>query len=132
MWPLDLPAREVLKLPGQTPITWAVFDPGWYLRTYPEVASIVGNDNAAAVLQYYLDSGQRQGHSPNPLFDEAWHRQRYPALLQRVEAGQYPSVFDAYCRRGSLDRSGHWLFDELAYRDRYPDLTNAVLATFEL
>jgi hypothetical protein len=35
MWPLDLPAREVLKLPGEAEIPWAEFDPVWYRRTYP-------------------------------------------------------------------------------------------------
>ena len=35
--PLDAPARVVLQLAGETDIAWAVFDPAWYLRTYPEV-----------------------------------------------------------------------------------------------
>jgi glycosyltransferase involved in cell wall biosynthesis len=132
MWPLDLPAREVLKLPGETVIPWAVFDWQWYLRTYPEVAAIVGDDDAAEVLEYYLELGQKQGHSPNRMFDEAWHRQMYPQIAERVAAGDWRSAFDAYCRHGALDRSAHWLFDELAYRDRYPDLTNEILAGFEL
>ncbi|HEY0182012.1 MAG TPA: glycosyltransferase [Rhodopila sp.] len=130
MWPLDLPAREVLKLPGETPIPWAVFDAGWYLRTYPEAAAIVGDGDPAAVLEYYIEFGQPQGHSPNRMFDEQWHRLRYPPIAERLAAGDWRSAFDAYCRRGALDRSGHWLFDELAYRDRYPDLTNQVLASF--
>ncbi|WP_158925912.1 glycosyltransferase [Acidisphaera sp. S103] len=129
MWPLDLPAREVLKLPGETMIPWAVFDWQWYLRTYPDVSA----DEPAAVLEYYLEIGQRQGHSPNRMFDESWHRQMYPQIAERVAAGgDWRSAFDAYCRRGALDRSAHWLFDELAYRDRYPDLTNEVLAEFGL
>jgi O-antigen biosynthesis protein len=132
MWPLDLPAREVLKLPGETVIPWAVFDWEWYLRTNPEVASVVGDDDPPAVLVYYLEVGQKQGHSPNRMFDEQWHRQMYPRIAERVASGEWRSAFDAYCRRGALDRSAHWLFDELAYRDRYPDLTNEVLAAFGL
>jgi GT2 family glycosyltransferase len=130
MWPLDLPAREVLKLFGETAIPWATFDWQWYVRTYPEVATIVGDDEPAAVLEYYLEIGQKQGHSPNRMFDEQWHRQMYPQIAELVAAGHWRSAFDAYCRRGALDRSAHWLFDELAYRDRYPDLTNEVLAEF--
>lgn len=130
MWPLDLPAREVLKLPGETAIPWAVFDWQWYLRTYPGAAGSGGDPRA--VLEYYLDAGQTQGHSPNRLFDEQWHRRMYPRIAERVLAGEWASAFDAYCRRGALDRSAHWLFDELAYRDRYPDLTNGVLAEFDL
>ena len=132
MWPLDLPATDVLKLSGETAIPWAVFDPAWYLRTYPEVASLAGGDDPAAILHHYLDVGQKQGHSPNRMFDEPWHRLMYPRIFERVTAGHYSSAFDAYCRRGALDRSPHWLFDELAYRDRYPDLTNDVLAAFEI
>jgi GT2 family glycosyltransferase len=132
MWPLDLPAKTVLKLPGETVLPWAVFDCGWYLRTYPDVAGVVGAEDPSAVLAYYLEIGQALGHSPNRMFDEQWHRLRYPQIAERVAAGEWRSAFDAYCRRGALDRSAHWLFDELAYRDRYPDLTNAVLAEFQI
>ncbi len=130
MWPLDLPAHEVLKLPGQTVTPWAVFDWQWYLRTYPDVTTIVQDDDPTAILNYYLDHGQTRGHSPNRLFDEQWHRASYPQIADRVAAGHCRSAFDAYCRRGALDRSAHWLFDELAYRERYPELTNDVLAEY--
>ncbi|MBS0644924.1 MAG: glycosyltransferase [Acetobacteraceae bacterium] len=126
-WPLDLPAREVLKLPADATIPWAVFDPDWYARTYPDDAEAAGTRDPAALLDHYLQIGQRQGHSPNLFFDEAWHRLRYPAIARGVERGDFASAFDAYCRRGCLDRSPHWLFDELAYRDRYPDLTVDIL-----
>jgi glycosyltransferase involved in cell wall biosynthesis len=132
MWPLDLPAHKVLKLPGETAIPWAVFDWQWYLRTYPDAAATAGEDEPEAVLDYYLELGQRQGHSPNRMFDEQWHRRMYPQIAERAAAGHWRSAFDAYCRRGALDRSAHWLFDEPAYRDRYPDLTNEVLAEFGL
>lgn len=126
-WPLDLPARDVLKLTEEATIPWAVFDAGWYARTYPDAAEAAGTDDPAALLQHYLRNGQRQGHSPNLFFDETWHRRHYPTIARGVERGDFASAFDAYCRRGCLDRSPHWLFDELAYRDRYPDLTTDVL-----
>jgi O-antigen biosynthesis protein len=132
MWPLDQYARDALKLPGETVVPWAVFDWQWYLQTYPEVVAIVGDDDPLAVLEYYVGLGQKQGHSPNRMFDEQWHRLVYPAIAERVDAGLYSSAFDAYCRRGALDRSPHWLFEERGYRDRYPDLTNDVLAGFEI
>ncbi|MGD0103632.1 MAG: glycosyltransferase [Rhodopila sp.] len=132
MWPLDLPAREVLKPLGETAIAWAVFDWRWYLRMYPEAGTIVGDDDPPAVLEYYVEVGQKQGHSPNRMFDEKWHRLVYPQIAERVAAGHYRSAFDSYCRRGALDRSPHWLFDEQGYRDRHPDLTNQVLADFEM
>ncbi len=132
MWPLDLPAREVLKLPGQTPIPWAEFDPTWYRLNYAEVMQPVAAEDPATLLQYYLETGQRHGHAPNRLFDEAWHRRAYPQIAAAIEAGHYASAFDAYCRRGSLDRAPHWLFDEVGYRDRHPDVTPDVLAAADL
>ena len=54
MWPLDLPAHHVLKLPGETVIPWAVFDWQWYLRTHPDAT---GADEPEAVLEYYLELG---------------------------------------------------------------------------
>jgi O-antigen biosynthesis protein len=132
MWPLDLPARKVLKLPGETAIPWAVFEADWYVRNHPEAACVAGEMTPRVVLEYYLNTGQGLGHSPNLLFDEAWHRRMYPRITERMAAGHYESVFDAYCRRGALDRSAHWLFDELAYRERYPDLTDAVFSAADL
>ena len=132
MWPLDLPARDVLKLPRTAGIAWAVFDPVWYRLHYPEAADQVSGESPAKVLQYYLETGQSLGHGPNRMFDEQWHRTVYPQIAERVAAGLYSSAFDAYCRRGSLDRSPHWLFDELAYRGRYQDLSNDVLSGAEV
>lgn len=121
VWPLDLPARAVLRLADKTLIRWAAFDPDWYLATYKDASR-------ADPLQYYLATGQGLGHSPNRMFDEQWHRATYPSIAAGIADGRFASAFDAYCRSGCLDRSAHWLFDELAYRDRYPDLTNEILA----
>jgi GT2 family glycosyltransferase len=129
MWPINLPARDVLKLPGGgAAAVWAVFDPVWYRNRYPQA----GDGDPASILQYYLEIGRGQAHSPNRLFDERWHRATYPVIAKGVADGRFDSAFDAYCRRGSLDRSPHWLFDELGYRGRYPDLSNDVLADVEV
>ncbi len=132
MWPLDLPAREVLKPAGETSIPWAAFDPEWYCRRYPEVTNHVVADDPEAVPRYYLEVGQGLGHSPNLFFDEAWHRRMYPGIAMAIDAQDYASAFDAYCRRGCMDRSPHWLFDELGYRGRYPDLSRDALSASKL
>ncbi len=121
-------ARDTLKLPGQTTIAWAVFDPAWYLATYADTRDELDGADDAAVLQSYLSQGQRRGHSPNMWFDEAWHRQRYPAAAAAVREGNAASAFDAYCRAGFRTRSPHWLFSELLYRQRHADLGDEVLA----
>jgi GT2 family glycosyltransferase len=125
---IDLPAHAMLKLPGQTSIAWAVFDSGWYLASYPEAADRLLGAAPEQVLQFYLQQGQRLGHSPNGLFDEAWHRRVYPAVDAGVTAGLFASAFDCYCR-GGTGRSPHWLFDEPGYRRRYQDLSDEALGT---
>lgn len=128
MWPLNAPARAILRLPGATSIPWAVFDADWYRAAYSGDTLHLTGAPAEAVLDFYLEVGQRLGHSPNMLFDEAWHRQTYPGIAALVDAGEFPSAFDAWCRGGCCERSPHWLFDELEYRRRNPDLTDAFLA----
>jgi GT2 family glycosyltransferase len=125
---IDLPAHAVLKLPRQTSIAWAVFDAAWYVFAYAEVAAWLAGASPDLVLQFYLDRGQRLGHSPNMLFDEMWHRRTYPSVAAAVDAGIFASAFDSYCR-GGTDRSPHWLFDEAAYRRRYLDLSDEALVT---
>src|SRR5581483_9509192 len=103
------PARDTLKLTGQTTIAWATFDPQWYLATYADARSELEGADDAAVLQHYLSQGQARGHSPNVWFDEQWHLQRYPGLSSVVREGHVCSAFDSYCRSGYRMRSPHWL-----------------------
>ena len=127
MWPFDLPVREALRLPGEIAIQWAIFDASWYRATYPDATAPLADRSDQGLLAFYLELGQRLGHSPNRTFHEAWHRRAYPGIADAVGKGLFPSAFDAYCRTGNQDRSPHWLFEELYYRRRYPDLTNEVL-----
>ena len=127
MWPLNVPARDFLRLPGATSTPWAVFDAGWYRAAWPAATAHLAEASADAVLAFYFDTGQGLGHSPNMLFDEAWHRQTYPGIAALVSSGQFPSAFDAWCRGGCCERSPHWLFDELEYRRRNPELTDEFL-----
>lgn len=127
MWPLNLPARDLLKLPGSAWIAWAIFDAVWYRATYAGATAHLAGAEAGDVLGFYLEFGQVAGHSPNYLFDEAWHRQAYPEVAAQIHAGQVSSAFDAYCRGGCLTRSPNWLFEETVYRERYPDLTDEIL-----
>lgn len=127
-----LPARERLRLPGETAIAWAVFDPDWYLANHPDAAAQLADHSAAAVLAWYFEHGQRLGHSPTICFDETWHRLAYPAVAAAVRAGEVESAFDAYCRGGFRARSPHWLFDEMEYRGRYPDISDAALEGADL
>jgi GT2 family glycosyltransferase len=125
---LNLSSERFLALPGSNSVAWATFDAAWYRTAYASETAHLSDAPAEAVLAFYFATGQHRAHSPNRLFDEAWHRRAYPAMNALIEAGQFPSAFDAYCRGGCLDRSPHWLFDEIAYRNAYPDLTETALA----
>ena len=128
MWPFDRPVRDALRLPGETAIIWATFDAAWYAATYPDAAALADDRSDPGLLAFYLEYGQRLGHSPNRYFDETWHRRAYPNIAQAIQDGMFSSAFDAYCRGGNQDRSPHWLFDEMYYRRRHPDLLNDALA----
>ena len=119
------PAAETLKLSAPDQIAWAGFDPQWYLNTYPSVREQLSDTQPASVLRFYLETGQKLGHSPNPFFDEAQYR-HYSDVAARLGHGP-ASGFDHYCRGGFRTHAPHWLFDEQLYRRRSPDLTDAVL-----
>ena len=127
MPPIGLTAREMLKLPGQTITAWAVFDAAWYLATYPDIRAEIGDADDTAVLAFYLDCGQKRGHSPNVYFDEAWHLNKYPGAAAAVREGHAQSGFDTYCHAGLWLRSPHWLFNEAQYRQHYLDLHDEAL-----
>ncbi len=73
-----LPARQALKLPVQTTVSWAVFDAAWHLATYPDARVELGETGDAAALRFYLEHDQTRGHSPNVRFDESWHLRAHP------------------------------------------------------
>jgi hypothetical protein len=55
-----------------------LFDPKFYLTTYPE-AAIGGGANA---LQHYLTEGWKKGYKPNPKFDPSFYLETYPDVAQ--------------------------------------------------
>lgn len=124
MPPIAQPAKEMLRLPGETTVAWAVFDAEWYRAAYPDTREIA---EPAAVRDFYLQQGQQRGDSPNPWFDERWHLAAHPDVAAAVRAGQMESGFDAYCRGGFVSRSPHWLFMEGRYRRLNADLHDAAL-----
>lgn len=117
------PARQVLSLPGQTTVAWAVFDAAHYAAACPDAPAA----DPAAALRHYLDHGQQAGLSPNRWCDEAWMRAAHPALAGALRDGYAESAFDAYCRAGGAGIAPHWLFDDPLYRARHPDLTEEAL-----
>jgi GT2 family glycosyltransferase/glycosyltransferase involved in cell wall biosynthesis len=118
---------EILHCREEARIAWAVFDQDWYLASYPEVVREVGSPTAESVLGFYLERGQKLGHSPNMFFDEAWYRRRYPAVAAAIREVEVASGFEHYCRHGLRTASPHWLYDEAYYLAHNPDLADGAL-----
>ena len=103
----DLPVREALRTIGEATVVWTGFDADWYRAAHAADLTDPESMLESELFRFYLDRGQRLGHSPNRLFDEAWHLRTYPGIAELVRAGEYASAFDAYCRGGNRDRTGH-------------------------
>jgi len=101
---------------------WARFDAGWYLGRYLEAGRACGGD-AAAAMEYYLETGAKAGHSPSPLFDERYYLTSNPDVHELVRSGKYRSGFDHFCQFGHRLVSPHWLFDDRLYGRLYDDMT---------
>jgi SAM-dependent methyltransferase len=122
-----LAAAKLLRLPGEDSPVWAIFDPTWYARAYSDECATLGNASPTALLGFYLEDGQGQGHSPNKYFDETWYRGKYPDISRGVQEARYASGFDQYCRQGHRTLAPHWLFaGEQYYRDQNPGLTEEI------
>ena len=61
-----------------------LFDPFWYLKAYPDVAT--ANINP---LLHFLGNGASEGRNPGPGFDAAWYLGQYPDV---AAAGVNPLV----------------------------------------
>ena len=116
-------AGDVIRLTGESTISWAEFNLDWYLHAYPEVRMAVCPDDSAAVLQYYLITGQQIGHSPNPYFDETWYLQQCSEAAEAKRAweerlGENVTVFvTSSATRQGLDELATELLRRVPVRD---------------
>jgi O-antigen biosynthesis protein len=124
---MPLPAHEILRPDSPVKPAWAVFDTGWYLHHHEDARTACAGQPAEAVLAYYLGIGARLGHSPSPMFDEAYYLAANPDIAELVRQGAYASGFDHFCQHGHRAVSPHWLFDDALYADLYEDMTLEIL-----
>jgi GT2 family glycosyltransferase len=100
-----------------------LFDKGFYLGTYPEVAKTSNNP-----ILHYVQRGWREGKNPSPHFDTAYYLNTYPDVRK---AGHNPLVH--YIRKGRAEgrlprqamhrlypRYPLWVkkYDTLAHKDK--------------
>ncbi|QDH16620.1 glycosyltransferase [Swingsia samuiensis] len=107
---------------------WKRFDADWYLARYPEIGEWMREEGYDDLHAFYLNVGQRYGHSPNRYFDELWYRDFYDDVRRDLIQEKWRSGFEHYCEEGYKNHSAHWLFDENEYLRRYPELNSHSLA----
>jgi hypothetical protein len=78
----------------------SLFDGGWYLRKYADVAAA-----GASPAEHYLLHGAQEGRNPGPQFDTAYYLERYSDV---AESGANPLVHYLSCgaAEGRLIRPG--------------------------
>ena len=112
---------RVATPPGESaePITDQVhrlFDPAFYLSTYPDVAA-----EGLDAWEHYTSSGAAEGRRPSPLFDPDWYLK---ANFDVASAGVDPVVH--YLSQGWLEgRDPIPEFDTDWYLGAYPDIRSA-------
>lgn len=96
-WKIAAPARAVTrvirKIDKKSAIlqqdmgllfTSDLFEPDWYLETYPDV-----KDAGMSPVEHYLKFGASEGRLPGPRFDGNWYLKRYPDV---AESGMNPLI----------------------------------------
>ena len=93
-----------------------LFDTGWYLSQYPDVAHSGVNP-----LQHYIERGAREGRNPHPLFDTGWYLAQYPDV---AHSGMNP--LQHYIEYGASEgREPGSAFCGHEYLIDYPDVAKA-------
>jgi hypothetical protein len=101
--------------PTSSPVQ-AIFDDGWYARTYA-----IRGDRKELLLDY-LRTGADAGRSPSPLFDPDWYAATNPDLegMSRLEQAEHFATIG-----GIEGRSPHPFFDSAFYLSHNPDVSVA-------
>ncbi len=90
-----------------------LFDPGFYLKENPDVASAGMNP-----LEHFLRSGAKEGRKPSPLFDPQYYLSTYTDV---AAAGMNPLVH--FIRSGATEgRNPSAAFETSLYLKLYPDV----------
>jgi O-antigen biosynthesis protein len=93
--------------------TSGLFDAGWYLREYTDVAARGMNP-----VVHYLTYGVREGRCPNPFFHTRWYLEQYPDVRT---AKAEPLLH--YLHKGAAEgRDPSPLFQTAVWVARYPEI----------
>jgi SAM-dependent methyltransferase len=93
-----------------------VFDPAYYLSTYPEVAGA-----RLEPLWHYLAKGAEEGRNPSQFFDPGFYASQNPGL----NADGLDLLYHFLTQGGFEGRNPSRIFDCLFYLARYPDVVRS-------
>ncbi|MGC8532275.1 MAG: glycosyltransferase 61 family protein [Acidiphilium sp.] len=77
------------RLPGCEPISSTMFDPGWYLKRYPQVLEDIVRGVWTCALHHYLANGAPTAFDPSPNFSECGYLREHPDVSQAVQAKHF-------------------------------------------
>lgn len=102
-----------------------LFDAGWYLHTYQDVAAAVRAGQTDA-WTHFLEHGRYEGRSPSHVFDPDHYLARNPDIKDAVEAG-LTTAYDHFIQYGQYEgRSFLPYLDLDFYLKANPDVAQAV------
>lgn len=104
----DLETMQVILASG-------LFDPGYYLSQYPDVA-----ESGVDPLVHYVGCGEYQGRWPNPRFNPVFYRDRH------LHGSTATNALGHYIEVGEAAGLGTQLFDPRRYLRHHPELAGCV------
>jgi hypothetical protein len=88
------------RLPGCEPISSTMFDPGWYLKRYPQVLDDIMQGRWSCALHHYLANSSPTAFDPTPNFSEYGYLREHPDVAQAVAAKQFRNGYAHFLAHG--------------------------------
>ncbi len=88
---------------GTEPAVSLLFDPAWYLRTYPAVAAEVAAGRWRGALHHYLTNDTPTAFDPSSRFSEHAYLTNCPDVAAAIAAGGFRNGFDHFLRHGRAE-----------------------------
>ena len=110
-------------------MSFAIFDEGFYLASYPDVKAAVDARRIGSGLQHFQQYGLTEGRTRvSPFYNEQLYLQKYPDVASAVRSGGFKSALQHYIQYGEIEGRSPGTFNELAYRQANPDVAAAIAA----
>ncbi len=71
-------AKKALKKQTELIKRSGIFNEGWYLKTYPDVA-----ETGVDPIQHYLEHGAAELRNPSPEFNTSWYLSKHPDVAEK-------------------------------------------------